>query len=296
MTLSDCFARTAEAGRSALIVYLPVGFPDVATSQAAMVAAVEAGADIVEIGVPYTDPVMDGPVIQNAADRALEQGAGVSDALECARAVAQAGGVPVLMSYWNPLLAHGVDRLAADMADAGAAGVILPDLPPEAATAWHAAAAQHGLDTIHLVAPSTTPERTASITAASSGFVYAASTMGVTGARTAVSDVAQEVVAKVRSTTDLPIGLGLGVSTGAQAAEVARYADGVIVGSAVVAALAHDTGVDLGAALPADPAAAPAAGQPTGAAASVPSETSGSVPTFTRMTTLVRELRGALDR
>lgn len=290
--LESRFAQVAAERRSALVVYLPVGFPDVETSRAAMVEAVRAGADVIEIGIPYTDPVMDGPVIQNAADRALEQGAGVADAFECARAVAAAGGVPVVMSYWNPLLAHGVEALAADLAGAGAAGVILPDLPPEAAGSWHAAARDHDLCTVHLVAPSTTPERTAVITAASSGFVYAASTMGVTGARTSVSDVAAEVVARVRATTDLPVGLGLGVSSGEQARQVAAFADGVIVGSAVVTALARDTGVDLGSAAPADPAA-PAA--PETVEPSAPSGKSGSTPTFPRMTALVQDIARALD-
>lgn len=289
--LDERFAACREAGRAALVVYLPVGFPDVETSRAAMVAAVEAGADVIEIGIPYTDPVMDGPVIQYAADRALEQGASVDDALECARAVVDAGGVPVVMSYWNPLLARGVERLAGELAGAGVAGVILPDLPPEAAGAWHAAAAEHGLATTHLVAPSTTPERAATITAACSGFVYAASTMGVTGARATVSHAAEQVVERIRAVSDLPIGLGLGVSSGEQAREVARYADGVIVGSAVVAALGADSGLDGNAAREADPAAPDAAS----VGASAPSGQSGSVPTFPRMTALVRELAGALD-
>lgn len=284
--LSERLAATRAEGRAALVIYLPAGFPDGQTSRRAMVAAVEAGADVVEVGIPYTDPVMDGPVIQNAADRALAHGGGVQAGLECARAVREAGGVPVIMSYWNPLLAHGVDRLAAEMAQAGAAGAILPDLPPEAAGAWHRAAAQHGLDSIHLVAPSTTPERAAVIARASSGFVYAASTMGVTGARTAVSGAARAVVDTVRSATDLPIGLGLGVSSGDQAREVAQYADAVIVGSAIVAALAQDTGVDLGAATAADPATREEPGAPSG-----PSD---NLPTFPRMTALVRELAAAL--
>ncbi|MFL0459894.1 tryptophan synthase subunit alpha [Kytococcus sedentarius] len=287
--LESRFAQVADEGRSALVVYLPVGFPDVRTSCAAMVAAVEAGADVIEIGIPYTDPVMDGPVIQNAADRALEQGAGVPDALECARAVAAAGGVPVLMSYWNPLLAHGVEELAREMAQAGAAGAILPDLPPEAAGLWHAAAAEHGLASIHLVAPSTTAERVGAIVAATSGFVYAVSTMGVTGARASVSSVAAEVVQRVRAATDLPVCLGLGVSSGEQARQVAAFADGVIVGSAVVTALARDCGVDLGAAPAADPAA------PSHVEAPAPSGKSDSAPTFPRMTALVAELSAALN-
>ncbi|WP_462417653.1 tryptophan synthase subunit alpha [Kytococcus sp. Marseille-QA3725] len=287
--LQDRFERTRQQGRAALVVYLPVGFPDVETSRAAMVAAVEAGADVVEIGIPYTDPVMDGPVIQNAAEHALRGGAGVDDALTCARAVAEAGGVPVVMSYWNPLLTRGAESLAAELSEAGVAGVILPDLPPEAGVAWRAAASERGVDTVHLVAPSTTPERAREITAACSGFVYAASTMGVTGARASVSDAAGEVVSRIRAVTDLPVALGLGVSTGDQARAIADFADGVIVGSAVVTALARDVGVDLGAAPAADPAA------PQEGAQDAPSGLSGSVPTFPHMTALVRELTGALS-
>ncbi|SNC59387.1 tryptophan synthase, alpha chain [Kytococcus aerolatus] len=264
--LEQRLADTRAAGRAALVVYLPVGYPDVESSRSAMVAAVEAGADVVEIGLPYTDPVMDGPVIQDAVDRALHQGAGLDDALECSRAVAAAGGVPVLMSYWNPLLARGVETLAAELADAGCSGVILPDLPPEGAGRWRRAADARGLSTVHLVAPSTTPERVAAIAAASSGFVYAASTMGVTGARSSVSSRATEVVERIRAATDLPVCVGVGVSTGAQAAEVAGYADGVICGSAVVAALGRDT------------------------RAAAPSERPATAPTFPTMSALVAEL------
>lgn len=246
--LDTVFASCREAGRAALITYLPAGFPDNQTSREAMVGLVEAGADIVEVGIPYTDPLMDGPVIQDAADRALEAGFRVRDLLGNVEAVAGAGGVPVVMSYWNPILRYGPERFATDLAAAGGAGLITPDLIPDEAARWTAAAQAEGLAPIFLVAPSSTDARLAMTTAACRGFVYAASTMGVTGTRTSVGGDARALVERTRRTTDLPVCVGLGVSTGDQAAEVAAFADGVIVGSALVRALGEGTGArtDLG--------------------------------------------------
>lgn len=244
--LETVFTACREEGRAALICYLPAGFPDNQTSREAMVAMVDAGADIVEVGVPYTDPLMDGPVIQDAADRALEAGFRVRDLLGNVEAVAGAGGVPVVMSYWNPILRYGPERFAADLAGAGGAGLITPDLIPDEAGQWMSAAQTHALAPIFLVAPSSTDARLAMTTAACRGFVYAASTMGVTGARTSVGGGARELVERTRRTTDLPICVGLGVSTGDQAAEVASFADGVIVGSALVRTLSEGAGTDLG--------------------------------------------------
>jgi tryptophan synthase alpha chain len=232
-------AAAAAQGRAALIGYLPVGYPDVDTSVAAARALVEGGADVVEVGVPYSDPLMDGPVIQHAVEAALRAGARPRDAFHAVRAVAEAGGASVVMTYWNPVDRYGVDRFAADLAAAGGGGIITPDLIPDEAGEWLAAADRHQLDRIFLVAPSSTPARLAATTAACRGFVYAASTMGVTGARASVGPAAQELVARTRAVTDLPVCVGLGVSTRAQAAQVAGFADGVIVGSAFVAALAQ---------------------------------------------------------
>ena len=198
---------------------------------------VDAGVDIIEIGVPYSDPVMDGPVIQEAAVRALEAGVHLGDIFTAARAVSDAGAGALVMTYWNPVLRYGVERFAADLAAAGAAGLITPDLIPDEAGEWIAAADANDLDKVFLVAPSSTPERLAKVTAACRGFVYATAVMGVTGARTSVGAAADDLVARTRSTTDLPVCVGLGVSTGAQAAEVGRFADGVIVGSALVRCL-----------------------------------------------------------
>ena len=230
-------AKTRAQGRAALVGYLPVGFPNVQGSIDAMVAMVEAGVDIVEIGVPYTDPLMDGPVIANAADVALQNGARLKDVFTAVRAVADAGAPALVMTYWNPVLRYGVDRFADDLAKAGGAGLITPDLIPDEGAEWMAAAERNDLDHVFLVAPSSTPQRLRSTTSACSGFVYAASTMGVTGTRTSVGDAAEVLVTRTRLITDLPICVGLGVSTGDQAAQVAAFADGVIVGSALVRAL-----------------------------------------------------------
>ncbi len=234
MSVAPAFATARAEGRAALVGYLPAGFPDVAGGIEAIRTLVDAGCDVIEIGLPYTDPVMDGPTIQAAAQLALEGGVRTHDVLRTVEAVA-ATGVPVLvMTYWNPIERYGVDRFAADLAGAGGSGLITPDLTPDSAAEWIAAADVRGLDKVFLVAPSSTDERIALTTAACRGFVYAAAVMGVTGARATSSDLAEPLVARTRRTTDLPIGVGLGVSTRAQAAEVARYADAVIVGSAFV--------------------------------------------------------------
>jgi tryptophan synthase alpha chain len=247
---------TAQAeGRAALIAYLPVGYPDVDSSIEAMVAAVEGGADVVEVGVPYSDPGMDGPVIQQAVDVAVRAGVGLRDVFRAVEAVAAAGAVPVVMSYWNPIERYGVDRFADDLAAAGGAGAITPDLIPDEAGAWLAATERTGLDRVFLVAPSSTDARLASTTAASRGFVYAASTMGVTGTRATVGDAAERLVARTRAVTDIAVCVGLGVSNGDQAAEVAAFADGVIVGSAYVRALLDGGGADAVRELSADLAA-----------------------------------------
>jgi len=234
-------AKTRAQGRAALVGYLPVGFPDVQGSIDAMVAMVEAGVDIVEIGVPYTDPLMDGAVIAHAADIALQGGTRLKDVFTAVRAVVDAGAPALVMTYWNPVLRYGVDRFADDLAKAGGAGLITPDLIPDEAADWIAAAERNDLDRVFLVAPSSTPGRLRSTTAACRGFVYAASTMGVTGTRSTVGDTAEVLVTRTRAVTDSPICVGLGVSTAAQAAQVASFADGVIVGSALVRCLT-DTG------------------------------------------------------
>jgi len=236
--LASVLEKAKAANRSALIGYLPVGYPDVPTSIEAMKAMVAGGADVIEVGVPYSDPGMDGPAIQAAVDPAVRAGVGMTDVLAAVAAVHEAGAVAVVMSYWNPIEKYGVSRFAVDLAAAGGAGAITPDLIPDEAAEWLAASEQHDLDRVFLVAPSSTDARVVSTAAASRGFVYAASTMGVTGVRSAVSDTATKLVARVRSLApDKAVCVGLGVSNADQAAEVAAFADGVIVGSAFVKCL-----------------------------------------------------------
>ncbi|AKU16754.1 tryptophan synthase subunit alpha [Luteipulveratus mongoliensis] len=244
--LSEVLASTKAEGRAALVGYLPVGFPDVEGSIRAMEVMVENGVDVVEIGLPYTDPLMDGPIIQTAATKALEAGVRVADVMKAARAVSATGAGALVMTYWNPVLRYGPDRFAADLAAAGGSGLITPDLVPDEAQDWIAASEAHDLDRIFLVAPSSTDERLISTTAASSGFVYATALMGVTGARDSVGDAASILVGRVRQVTDLPVCVGLGVSTGAQAKQVAQFADGVIVGSALVRCLVEAPDLDAG--------------------------------------------------
>ncbi|GAA4913977.1 tryptophan synthase alpha chain [Actinomycetospora succinea] len=237
--LGEVFTTAKAEDRAALIAYLPAGYPTVKGSLGMLTQALDAGADLVEVGLPYSDPVLDGPVIQHAVDTALRGGVRVRDTLEVVEQLAARGGRAVVMTYWNPVLRYGVDAFARDLAAAGGLGVITPDLVPDEGAGWLAAAGREGLAPIFLVAPSSTDERIAATTAATRGFLYAASTMGVTGARDAVSDTATTLVDRARSHTDLPIGVGLGVRNGAQAGEVASFADGVIVGSALVSAAEH---------------------------------------------------------
>ncbi|MEE6176694.1 tryptophan synthase subunit alpha [Mycobacterium sp. 050134] len=235
--LAPVFEACRGEGRAALIGYLPTGYPDVAKSVDAMTALVESGCDIIEVGVPYSDPGMDGPTIARATEVALHGGVRVRDTLAAVEAISSAGGDAVVMTYWNPVLRYGVDAFARDLAAAGGRGLITPDLIPDEADRWLAASDEHRLDRIFLVAPSSTPQRLAMTIEASRGFLYAASTMGVTGARDAVSQAAPELVARVRQLSGIPVGVGLGVRSREQAAQIAGYADGVIVGSALVSVL-----------------------------------------------------------
>ncbi|WP_448631654.1 tryptophan synthase subunit alpha [Cellulomonas soli] len=241
MTAGLVPSQTAELldglGRAALVGYLPVGYPDVATSVDAVRTLIDHGADVVELGMPYTDPLMDGPVIQHAVDAALRGGVRVRDTLRAVEQVAGRGAPILVMTYWNLVLRYGVEAFARDLAAAGGAGLITPDLIPDEAGVWMDASDEHGLDRVFLVAPSSTPERLASTAAACRGFVYAASTMGVTGERATLGSGAQRLVADTRAAGAAHVCVGLGVSRPDQAAQVAGYADGVIVGSALVRAV-----------------------------------------------------------
>ncbi|MEU9922753.1 tryptophan synthase subunit alpha [Streptomyces griseoluteus] len=256
--LSDTLAAAKAEDRAALIAYLPAGFPTVEGGIEAIKAAFDGGADVVEVGLPHSDPVLDGPVIQTADDIALRGGVRIADVMRTVREAHAATGKPVLvMTYWNPIDRYGVERFTAELAEAGGAGCILPDLPVQEAALWREHAGKHGLATVFVVAPSSRDARLAEITAAGSGFVYAASLMGVTGTRESVGAQAENLVTRTRATrSDLPVCVGLGVSDAAQAAEVAAFADGVIVGSAFVKRMldAPDdaSGVDAVRALAAD--------------------------------------------
>ena len=232
--VTTAFAKAVAEDRAALVGYLPAGFPDKDTAIKAALAMAAAGADVIEVGLPYSDPLMDGPVIADAVYKALKSGTRTGDVLDTVRAIADAGTAALIMTYWNPVDAYGVEAFARDLVNAGGSGLITPDLTPEEAGDWLEISEKYGLDRVFLVAPSSTEQRIAEITSVCSGFVYAASLMGITGARDAVSGSAAGLVRRTREHTSLPVAVGLGVSNAAQAHEVAGFADGVIVGSAFV--------------------------------------------------------------
>jgi tryptophan synthase alpha chain len=243
------FARLRASGRGALVGYLPVGYPSVEISLQALRALTgegrSAGVDLVEVGMPYSDPVMDGVTIQRAGTRALQRGVRTRDTFAAVEAVAGTGTPAVVMTYWNLIERYGAMRFARDLAQAGGSGAITPDLTPDEAEEWFAASDAHDLDRIFLVSPSSTDDRLARTVAACRGWVYATSVMGVTGARTQTSSAAPALVARVRAAdASAMVGVGLGVSNGAQARQVTGYADAVIVGSALVKTLldADDAG------------------------------------------------------
>jgi tryptophan synthase alpha chain len=233
--LADAFAQ----GRPALVAYVMGGYPDREGSLAALRALAEAGADVIELGIPYADPLADGKVIRDAADaaRAAAGGAfGLAETIDLAAeflsGVGENAPPVVLMGYLNPLMRMGLPKAAASMRDAGVSGVIVPDLPPDMAGPWLTASA--GIDTVFLAAPTSTPERLAKVGAMSRGFVYCVSTTGVTGERAELPTELAELVERVKAATDLPVAVGFGVSTPEQARAVASCADGVVVGSAIV--------------------------------------------------------------
>ncbi|MBG6184330.1 tryptophan synthase alpha chain [Arthrobacter sp. CAN_A214] len=241
--------RARSEGRAALIGYLPAGFPDVRTTIDAGIAMARNGVDLIEIGIPYSDPVMDGRVIQDATVEALNKGFAVSQIFDVVEGITRETDAAVLvMTYWNPVMRMGVREFAGRLAAAGGAGLITPDLIPDEAAEWLEVSDEFGLDRVFLVAPSTSPERMQRTVSASRGFVYAVSVMGVTGARTSVGAAARAVVDAAHAAGAERACVGLGVSTAGQVAEIAEYADGVIVGTALVAAL-RDGGVPAVAAL-----------------------------------------------
>jgi tryptophan synthase alpha chain len=236
-------AQNRDDGRGSLIGYLPVGFPDLGTSIDAAVALAENGVDALELGLPYSDPVMDGLAIQKATETALQNGFRTRDVFTAVEAVRARIDVPVLvMTYWNPVVQYGVDRFADDLLNAGGAGLITPDITPDSADDWIATSDRTGLDRVFLAAPSSTDARLKTTVEASRGFVYAVSTMGITGARSQVDAAARTLVGRLRDAGVENTCVGIGISSGTQVAEVLGYADGAIVGAALVTALA-DGGV-----------------------------------------------------
>jgi tryptophan synthase alpha chain len=231
-------------GRGAFVGYLPIGYPDLRTSIEAAVTLAENGADVLELGPPYSDPVMDGTVIQEATQEALAGGFRLRDTFTAVRAITERVDVPVLvMTYWNPVMQYGVDRYADDLAAAGGAGLITPDITPEAAPEWIAASERTGLDRVFLAAPTSTDERLALIVRHSTGFVYTVSTMGITGERAQLDAAARTLVARLRDHGAEHACVGIGISNAEQVAGVLEYADGAIVGTALVRAL-REGGLD----------------------------------------------------
>lgn len=237
--ITSTFERLAREDEAALIPYFTVGFPTLAATLQLVQVAAESGADLIELGVPFSDPVADGATVQRASEAALRNGVTLADCLKLAADVRAAGGaaadVPLLfMSYYNPLHRYGLDRFAADCATAGADGLIIPDLPPEEAVDLKVACGRYGLDLIFLVAPTSTGERLARVADMASSFVYCVSLTGVTGARTSLGGSASELVARARRHTSLPLVVGFGISRPEHVAEVAAIADGAVVGSALI--------------------------------------------------------------
>jgi tryptophan synthase alpha chain len=240
--IAETFARLAREGRRGFIPFITAGDPDLKTTRALVVELARAGASLIELGVPFSDPMADGPVIQRASERALRHGISVADVLACVHEVRRETDVPiVLFSYYNPLLQYGHERLCADARRAGVDGMLVTDLAPEEADEFAAVLKQHELDLIFLVAPTSTDVRLRMVAERASGFIYAVSRAGITGVQAEMSAAAEQLVRRVRATTDLPVAVGFGISTRAQVADVWRYADAAVVGSAIVAEIERHT-------------------------------------------------------
>src|SRR5437764_6828167 len=233
--IREKFGELKRSGSGGFIPFITAGDPDLATTERLLIELAKAGADIIELGVPFSDPVADGEVIQRASERALRNGVTVHDALTCARNVKQHIDIPlVLFSYFNPLLQFGQERLAAVASEAGVDGVLVTDLIPEEAESWTENLFRHRLDPIFLVAPTTSDKRLARIAQEARGFIYAVSRAGVTGVRDEITRDAETLAQRVRSVSDLPVAVGFGISTAEQVRAVWRFADAAVVGSAIV--------------------------------------------------------------
>lgn len=241
--VAEAIRAAKQDRRGALVAYLPVGFPDLDTSVEAAVAVARNGADVLELGLPYSDPVMDGVVIQEATQTALAQGFRVRDVFEAVRRVTAEVDTPVLvMTYWNPVLQYGVDRFARDLAEAGGAGLITPDITPDSAEEWIETSERYGLDRVFLAAPTSSDDRLELVARTTTGFVYTVSTMGITGERTELDAAASRLTARLREHGAELACVGIGISNAGHVAAALEYADGAIVGTAFVRAL-RDGGV-----------------------------------------------------
>jgi tryptophan synthase alpha chain len=245
--IGAAFTRAKAEGRKAFVAFLTAGDPSLERTVTAAREMEEGGVDVLELGVPFSDPLADGPVIQRASDRALRRGTTLARVLGAARAIRATSGLPLLLfSYFNPLLRYGLARVAREAADCGVDGVLVTDLPPEEAGAWIEAAREAGLDTVFLAAPTSSDERLGRVAEASRGFVYAVSRTGVTGEAESLSDDAGPLVMRLQALTDAPVALGFGISSPQQVAAAAELADGVVVGSALVRFLEEAPDGDLG--------------------------------------------------
>lgn len=237
MRVEEVLRDKRAKGEGSLIGYFPAGYPTVEDSVTALVAMAQEGCDVLEVGVPYSDPVMDGEIIQKATEVALSNGFKLSMLFDVIQRVREQTTVPMLvMSYWNPVIRFGLERFAEQLSASGAQGMITPDLIPDEASSWLAVSEREGLERVFLVAPSSSPARTKQNAEASRGFVYAVSTMGITGERAELDRLARSVTEGIRQVSDIPVCVGVGVSTGEQVAEVNGYADGAIVGTAIIRA------------------------------------------------------------
>lgn len=241
--IDDRFARLRDSGGKALICFVTAGDPNLETTRQIVLALDKAGADIVELGVPFSDPIADGPTIQASSMRALESGTNVPKVLDLVRAIRRESEIPlVLMTYYNLVMHYGIARFAGDASDAGVDGVILSDLTPEDAGEWKSAADVVGINTIFLLAPTSTKDRIRRVAELASGFVYCVSRTGVTGARSEMAQGVSELVGRIRAGTDMPIAVGFGISTPEHVREVCEYADGAVVGSVLVNLIAEKAG------------------------------------------------------
>ncbi|HST53687.1 MAG TPA: tryptophan synthase subunit alpha [Pyrinomonadaceae bacterium] len=241
--IAEAFKNLRAEGRRGFVPFITAGDPDLEATRGLVVELARAGATVIELGVPFSDPVADGPVIQRASERALRNGVGLQDVLETLADARRETDVPVILfSYFNPMLRFGVERLASEALRAGVDGILATDLIPEESAEFNSTLARHGLDEIFLVAPTTSDARLKMIAGRASGFIYAVSRAGVTGARDALSAEAERLVARVRRVSDLPVAVGFGISTREQVEEVWRYADAAVVGSAIVAEIESHAG------------------------------------------------------